>query len=65
MQQSTDKHIYDSEALSQLVENIIKSDNIQRSAKLYTGDGEYKKVIFSCLLVYNGFIFSHKVRNNA
>ena len=37
----TDEHVHDSKALSELVENIIKSDSISTIGKLF-GDGAYE-----------------------
>ena len=37
----TNEHIHDSKAVPELVENIIKSDNMATIGKLF-GDGAYK-----------------------
>jgi hypothetical protein len=38
---TTDEHVHDSKALSELVENIIESDSVTAIGKLF-GDGAYE-----------------------
>ncbi len=60
----TDEHVHDSKALPQLVENIIKSDNMTTLGKLFA-DGAYDgNEIFRCL-ADNGILPCIKVRKNA
>jgi hypothetical protein len=47
---TTDEHVHDSKALPELVENIIKSDNVAAIGKLFADDGTYEdNEIFRCL----------------
>ena len=41
MKVTDDEHVHDSKALPELVENIIKSDNLVSIGKLF-GDGAYE-----------------------
>ena len=42
----TDEHVHDSKALPELVENIIKSNNVTTIGKLFADDGAYEGMIF-------------------
>ena len=64
MKVTDDEHVHDSKALPELVENIIKSDNMVSIGKLF-GDGAYEgNNIFRCL-DDNGIQPCIKVRKNA
>jgi Transposase DDE domain len=59
----TDEHVHDSKVLPELVQNIIKSNNITAS-KLFA-DGAYdSNGVFRCL-ADNGILPCIKVRKNA
>ena len=60
----TDEHVHDSKALPELVENIIKSDNIVSIGKLF-GDGAYEGNNIFRFLSDNGIQPCIKVRKNA
>jgi Transposase DDE domain len=60
----TDEHVHDSKALPELVENIIKSDNVTAIDKLL-GDGAYDNNDVFRYLSDNGILPCIKVRNNA
>ncbi len=65
----TDEHVHDSKALPELVENIIKSDNMTAAAaaaigKLF-GDGAYEGNDIFRYLADNGIQHCIKVRKNA
>src|SRR6185437_6990577 len=61
----TQKHVHDSKALPELVENIIKSDDMVSIGKLF-GDGAYEgNNIFRFLSDNNGIQPCIKVRKNS
>jgi len=60
----TDEHVHDSKALPELVENIIKSDNVTAIGKLL-GDGAYEGNDVFRYLSDNGILPCIKVRKNA
>lgn len=60
----TDEHVHDSKVLSELVENIIKSDNMATIGKLF-GDGAYDGNNIFRYLSNNGILPCIKVRKNA
>jgi hypothetical protein len=60
----TDEHVHDSKALPELVENIIKSDNVTAIGKLL-GDGAYEGNDIFRYLGDNGILPCIKVRKNA
>ena len=60
----TDEHVHDSKALPELVENIIKSDNIVSIGKLL-GDGAYEGNNIFRFLSDNGIQPCIKVRKNS
>ena len=63
----TDEHANDGKALPELIENIIKSDNVTVAiGKLFAGDGAYdRNDIFRYLSADNGILPCIKVRKNA
>ena len=60
----TDEHVHDSKALPELVENIIKSDNMVSVGKLF-GDGAYEGNNIFRFLADSGIQSCIKVRKNA
>jgi hypothetical protein len=60
----TDEHVHDSKALPELIENIIKSDNMVSIGKLF-GDGAYDSNNIFSFLSDNGIQPCIKVRKNA
>ncbi len=60
----TDEHVHDSKALPELIENIIKSDNMVSIGKLL-GDGAYEGNNIFRFLSDNGIQPCIKVRKNA
>ena len=60
----TDEHVHDNKALPELVENIIKSDNMVSIGKLF-GDGAYEGNNIFRFLSDNGIQPCIKVRKNA
>ena len=60
----TDEHVHDSKALPELVENIIKSDDMVSIGKLF-GDGAYEGNNIFRFLSDNGIQPCIKVRKNA
>jgi hypothetical protein len=60
----TDEHVHDSKALPELIENIIKSDNMVSIGKLF-GDGAYEGNNIFRFLADNGIQPCIKVRKNA
>ena len=60
----TDEHVHDSKALPELVENIIKSDNMASIGKLFA-DGAYEGNDIFRYLGDNGILPCIKVRKNA
>jgi Transposase DDE domain len=60
----TDEHVHDSKALPELVENIIKLDNVTAIGKLL-GDGAYEGNDVFRYLSNNGILPCIKVRKNA
>jgi hypothetical protein len=61
----TDEHVHDSKVLPELIEDIIKSDNMISIGKLF-GDGAYEgNNIFRYLSDNNGIMPCIKVRKNA
>jgi hypothetical protein len=60
----TDEHVHDSKALPELIENIIKSDNMVSIGKLF-GDGAYEGNNIFIFLADNGIQPCIKVRKNA
>jgi hypothetical protein len=61
----TDEHVHDSKALPELVENIIKSDNVTVAIGKLFGDGAYEGNDIFRYLVDNGILPCIKVRKNA
>ncbi len=65
----TDEHVHDSKALPELVENIIKSDNMTPAAeaigKLFGDDGAYEGNDIFRYLADKGIQPCIKVRKNA
>ncbi len=60
----TDEHVYDGKALPELIENIIKSDNMVSIGKLF-GDGAYDNNDIFRYLSDNGVMPCIKVRKNS
>ncbi|HXT84109.1 MAG TPA: transposase [Verrucomicrobiae bacterium] len=60
----TDEHVHDSKTLPELIENIIKSDNMVSIGKLF-GDGAYEGNNIFRFLSDNGIQPCIKVRKNA
>ena len=60
----TDEHVHDSKALPELVENIIKSDNMVSIGKLFV-DGSYNDNDIFRYLSDNGILPCIKVRKNS
>ncbi len=61
----TDDHIHDSNMLPELVQNIIKSDDVTTAGKLFADEGTYdSNGVFRCLSG-NGILPCIKVRRNA
>jgi hypothetical protein len=60
----TDEHVHDSKALPELIENIIKSDNMVSIGKLF-GDGAYDSNNIFSFLSDNGIQSCIKVRKNS
>ena len=60
----TDEHVHDSKALPELIENIIKSDNMVSMGKLFD-DGAYEGNNIFRFLADNGIQPCIKVRKNA
>jgi len=60
----TDEHIHDSKALPELIENIIKSNEICPIGKLF-GDGAYEGNDILRYMGDNGILPCIKVRKNA
>ncbi len=60
----TDEHVHDSKALPELIENIIKSDNMVSIGKLF-GDGAYDNNDIFKYLSDNGILPCIKVRKNS
>jgi len=60
----TDEHVHDSKALPELVDDVIKSDNIMAIGKLFA-DGAYDGNEIFRYLGDNGILPCIKVRNNA
>ena len=60
----TDEHVHDSKALPELINNVIKSDNIISIGKLF-GDGAYDNNDIFRYLSDNGILPCIKVRKNA
>jgi hypothetical protein len=60
----TDEHVHDSKALPELIENIIKSDNMVSIGKLF-GDGAYDSNNIFSFLSDNGIQPCIKVRKNS
>ena len=61
----TDEHVHDSKALPELVENIIKSDNVTVAIGKLFGDGAYEGNDIFRYLADNGILPCIKVRKNA
>ena len=62
----TDEHVHDSKAVPELVENIIKSDNVTIVIGKLFADGAYEgNDIFRYLGGDNGILPCIKVRNNS
>ena len=61
----TDEHVHDSKALPELVENIIKSDNMATAIGKLFGDGAYEGNDIFRYLGDNGILPCIKVRKNA
>ncbi len=62
----TDEHAHDGKALPELVDNIIKSDNVTVAISKLFGDGAYdSNDIFRYLSADNGILPCIKVRKNA
>lgn len=64
MKVTADEHVHDSKALPELVENIIKSDDMVSIGKLF-GDGAYEGNNIFRFLSDNGIQPCIKVRKNA
>ncbi len=62
--QVTDEHVHDGKALPELIENIIKSDNMVSIGKLF-GDGAYDNNDIFRYLSDNGILPCIKVRKNS
>ncbi len=60
----TDEHVHDGKALPELIENIIKSDNMVSIGKLF-GDGAYDNNDIFRYLSDNGILPCIKVRKNS
>ena len=60
----TDEHVHDPKALPELVENIIKSNNMSTIGKLF-GDGAYENNNIFRYLSDNGILSCIIVRKNA
>ena len=61
----TDEHVHDSKALPELVDDVIKSDNIMAIGKLFADDGAYDGNEIFRYLEDNGILPCIKVRKNA
>jgi hypothetical protein len=60
----TDEHVHDSKVLPELVQNIIKSNNVTASKLFADGSAYDSNGVFRCL-VDNGILPCIKVRKNA
>jgi hypothetical protein len=68
MKVTADEHIHDSKSVPELVENIIKSDEMTTTTigKLFGDDGLYESNdVFRYLSTDNGILHYIKVRKNA
>jgi hypothetical protein len=61
----TDEHIHDGKVLPELVDNIIKSDNVTTIIKLFADDGAFDSNDIFRYLSDNRILPCIKVRNNA
>ncbi len=61
----TDEHVHDSKALPELVNDIIKSDNVTTIGKLFADYGAYEGNDIFRYLADNGILPHIKVRKNA
>ena len=61
----TDEHVHDSKALPELVDDIIKSDNVTVAIGKLFGDGAYEGSDIFRYLADNGILPCIKVRKNA
>ena len=62
----TDEHVHDSKPLPELVNDIVKSNNMTAIGKLFADDGAYEgNNIFRYLSADNGILSCIKVRKNA
>ncbi len=62
---TADEHVHDGKALPELVENIIKSDNVTTIGKLFADDGACDSNNIFRYLSNNGILPCIKVRKNA
>ncbi len=60
----TDEHVHDSKALPELVNDIIKSDNVTTIGKLFADYGAYEGNDIFRYLADNGILPHIKVRKN-
>jgi IS5 family transposase len=61
----TDEHVHDSKALPELVENVIKSNNVTAAIGKLFGDGAYDSNDIFRYLTDNGILPCIKARKNA
>ncbi len=64
MKVTDDEHVHDSKALPELIENIIKSNNMIAMDKLFAVSAYDSNNIFK-FLTYNGILHSIKVRKKS
>jgi hypothetical protein len=65
MKVTADEHVHDSKALPELVENVIKSNNVTAAIGKLFGDGAYDSNDIFRYLTDNGILPCIKARKNA